>query len=157
METRRADHRAQWLAKEVLEDLVKKEALEMQGSVSLLSHHVAEVVGIEVSECSSSEDESSEDGSGGNSSEMAVTAAQDTTEDNRVEMAASDGLKDFESAIAAVQHSRTAELRWSALVDTARSCNNGKDRMKTLRAMHKYKEDGDEGWKGFWEKRERKD
>ena len=26
--------------------------------------------------------------------------------------------------------------------------------MKTLRAMHKHKEDGDEGWKDFWERRE---
>ena len=85
-------------------------------------HRVAEAEGIEVSECSSSEGESSEYGSSGNSSKMVVTAASDTTEDNRVETAAPDasGLKDFESAIAVVQHSRTAELRWSALANTAR-------------------------------------
>ena len=102
----RSDHGAQslekkvlWLAKEVLE--IRKGAWEVQGSVSLPSHRVAEAVGIEVSECSSSEDESSEDGSGPN---------------------------DFESAIAAVQHSRTAERRRSALANKARRCSNGKDR-----------------------------
>ena len=49
----------------------------------------------------------------------ALTAAHDTTEDNRVETAAPDGPKDFESVISAVQHSKTAERRRRALANKA--------------------------------------
>ena len=87
----------------------EKQALEMQGAVILLMEH--DIVAAKGTGAS-----------GGKSSEMAVTAAQDTAEDpedNKVEMAAPDGLGDFESTITAVQHSRTAELRSSALANTA--------------------------------------
>ena len=64
-------------------------------------------------------------------------------------------LSDFESTIAAARHSKTTERRRGALADKARRRSKGG--RKTLHATHEHKEDGDEGWKGFWERMEVKD
>ena len=60
----------------------------------------------------------------------AVEDSRDTRRDKVMYMAG-----DFESAITAVQHSRTAGLRWSVLADTARSaqgCSDTRDRANDI-------------------------
>ena len=64
-------------------------------------------------------------------------------------------FSDFESTIAAARHSRTTERRRGALADKAQRRN--KDGRKTLCTTHEHKEDGDEGWKCFWERTDVKD